>query len=129
MPSRIAHPEDDIQHAVVAQLRARGVPGLVFFHVPNSSKLGGKRTRDGVPLEAIRLPSLGFRPGVSDLILAHAGKMFALELKTETGRVTKDQFDFIADMHEAGADTAIAMGLDAAIQTLEGWRLLRGKAI
>lgn len=87
---RISHPEDDLQRAVVSHLRSRGSRGLVFFHVPNSSKMGGKRTHDGVPLEAIRLKALGFRKGVSDLILLHEGCIFALELKAGKNTPTGD---------------------------------------
>lgn len=122
------HPEDDIQKAVVSHLQARGVPGLVFWHTPNSSKLGGKRTKDGVPLEAIRLKKMGFRAGVSDLVLIHSEKIFALELKAPGGRASSSQLEFIADMNRAGAFTCVCEGLDPALRTLEQWGLLRGAA-
>lgn len=122
------HPEDDIQKAVVSHLRARGVPGLVFWHTPNSSKLGGKRTKDGVPLEAIRLKKMGFRAGVSDLTLVHAHNIYALELKAPGGRPSEKQLEFIEDMERAGAFTCVCEGIDRALKTLEAWGLLRGQA-
>lgn len=112
--------EDQIQRAVVQHLRARGMPGLVFFHVPN----GGRRGK----VEGAIFKGLGVRAGVSDLILVHAGKIFALELKTETGRPTETQLAFLQDIDRAGAYTAIAPGLDRALHTLEMWGLLRGTA-
>ena len=122
------HPEDEIQKTVVQHLNARGVPGLVFWHTPNSSKLGGKRTRNGIPLAALRLKKLGLRAGVSDLILVHENKIFALELKSEDGRPTEEQLKFLTDIQNAGAYACVCHGADRALAVLEQWGLLRGKA-
>jgi hypothetical protein len=113
----IRRPEQAIQKAVVQHLRIRGVPGLVFFHVPN----GGHRK----PIEGAIFKSLGVRAGVSDLILIHAGKFFALELKAEGGRATEAQMAFLSEIDAAGAFTAMPTGLDAALATLEAWGLLK----
>ena len=123
-----AQPEAAIQKSVVKHLRERGVPGLVFFAVPNSSKLGGKRTADGVPLEAIRGKKLGVRSGVSDLILVHARNIYCLELKSPGGRPTESQLAFMSDMEKQGAFTCVAEGEKEAIRTLEAWQLVRGVA-
>ena len=112
--------EQQIHRAVVQHLRQRGAPGLVFFHPPN----GGYRR----PVEAAILKGLGVRAGVSDLLLWHDGKCFALELKSAGGRATEAQLAFLADMEKAGAYTALAEGLDRALRTLEVWGLLRGTA-
>jgi hypothetical protein len=115
---RTSRPEDEIQRAVFRHIRARGVPGLVAFHVPN----GGKRK----PIEAAIFKSLGVRAGVADIIAVHQGKIFALELKAEDGRPTEAQIEFLSDIERAGAFTAMPRGLDAAIAKLEAWGLLRG---
>lgn len=127
VPSRIAHQEDTIQAALLDQVRVRGVKGLVYLHIPNSSKLGGKRTRDGVPLEAIRLKRLGFRKGASDLLFLYCARVFFLELKTLGTYATKEQREFLADCEAQGANVAIAHGIDHAIRQLESWGLLRGQ--
>lgn len=114
----IRRPEQVIQKAIVQHLRQRGVPGLVFFHVPN----GGHRK----PIEGAILKGLGVRAGVSDLILLHNSKFFALELKAEGGRATEAQMAFLSDADAAGAFTAMPTGLNAALATLETWGLLRG---
>jgi hypothetical protein len=111
--------EDEIQRTVFQHIRARGVAGLVAFHVPN----GGKRK----PIEAAILKGLGVRSGVSDIIAVYGGKIFALELKTEDGRPTKAQIEFLSDIERAGAFIAMPRGLDAAIATLEAWGLLIGR--
>ena len=113
-------PEQEIHRAVVAHLRQRGVPGLVFTHPPN----GGYRR----PIEAAIFKSLGTRPGAPDLLLWHAGRSFALELKAQGGRATEAQLAFLSDLDRAGAYTALSEGLDRAITVLEAWGLLRGRA-
>jgi hypothetical protein len=67
-------PEAQIQRAVIQHLKARAVPGLVYFHVPN----GGSRGK----IEAAKFKAMGVRPGVYEpqrsmrirLALAEAGK-------------------------------------------------------
>jgi hypothetical protein len=115
--SRRANPEQAIQKAVFQHIRARGVPGLVAFHVPN----GGQRN----PVEASIFKGLGVRAGVADIIAIHQGKIYALELKAEGGKATEAQIQFLGDVERAGAYTAIPRGLDAALATLESWGLLR----
>lgn len=119
-PRRQSRPEDAIQRAVVQHLRQRGVPGLVFWHTPNGGKRGA--------IEAAIFKGLGVRAGVSDIIAVHAGRIYALELKSETGRQTESQMQFRADMDAAGAETGLAQGLDAALRIIEAWGLVRGVA-
>jgi VRR-NUC domain len=115
---RRSRPESDIQEAVCEHLRTRGRPGLVWFAVPN----GGSRD----VREAINLKRHGVTPGVADIVLLHDSKFFALELKTEQGRLSGAQRTFLAAVNEAGGFGAHAHGLDRAIATLEAWELLRG---
>jgi hypothetical protein len=110
--------EQQIQRAIVQHLRQRAAPGVVFLHVPN----GGWRK----PVEAAIFKGLGVRRGASDLLLWHAGRSYALELKAVGGRATDDQLKFLDDMDAAGALTALVTGLDAALHTLQCWGLLRG---
>jgi hypothetical protein len=114
-------PEQQIHRAVVQHLRMRGVPGVVFLHPAN----GGPRR----PVEAAIFKSLDVRAGAADLLLWHAGKSFALELKAESGRATAAQREFLDDMAAAGACVCLAEGLDAALRALEEWGLLRGRVI
>jgi hypothetical protein len=113
----IRRPEQAIQRAVVEHLRVRGVKGLVFFHVPN----GGQRSQH----EGAIFKSLGVLAGVSDLILVHEGKIFAMEIKAPGGRATESQMAFLSDIDAAGAFTAMPEGIDAALQTLEAWGLIK----
>lgn len=120
MTRRRSNPEDQIQRAVCQHLWQRSAPGLVWWHTPN----GGRRK----PIEAAIFKGLGVRPGVADLILLHHGRAFALELKTEDGRPTAAQMQFVSEFNAAGGTASIVHGLDQALRTLETWRLLRGTA-
>jgi len=119
MRTRRATSEQAIQHAVCQHLRQRSASGLVWFHVPN----GGRRS----PVEAAIFNGLGVCAGVSDLIMLRDGRAFALELKTERGRPTAAQMQFISEFRSAGGEASIANGLDEALGILETWGLLRGR--
>jgi hypothetical protein len=117
MPRR-QRPEQQVHRAVVAHLRTRGVPGVVFLHPAN----GGARSA----IEGAILKGMGVMPGAPDLLLWRDGKSFALELKAEDGRVSPAQAEMLDRLAKAGAVTAVCHGLDPALATLEGWELLRG---
>jgi hypothetical protein len=112
-------PEQQIHRAVIAHLRQRAAPGVVFIHVPN----GGFRR----PSEAAIFSGLGVRAGVCDLLLWHRGRSYGLELKSPTGRTSAAQKQFLHELKNAGAHVEVAMGLDDALAILERWQLLRGK--
>lgn len=63
-----------------------------------------------------------------DVIAIHGGKVYALELKAPDGRPTLTQLEAISDLNRAGAVTATTYGLDMALQKLEEWGILRGRA-
>lgn len=115
--ARRKSPEQDIHRAVAQHLRARAVPGLVWWHTPN----GGNRSK----IEGAMFKAMGVRAGVSDFIFVRAGKIYALELKAEGGRASEAQMQFLSDIDAAGAFTAMPTGLNAALATIEAWGLLR----
>jgi hypothetical protein len=112
--------EQETQRAVLDHLRMRGNRGLVYFAVPN----GGYRSS----VEAGIMKGLGVRAGVSDLILLYSGAFYAMELKSDKGKATLPQAAFLAEVRAAGGHTAVCGSLDAAIERLESWGLIRGKA-
>jgi hypothetical protein len=118
--SRRARPEAAIQRAVFQHLRARSAPGVFAFHPAN----GGYRK----PVEAAIMKGLGVVAGVPDVIVIHAGRCYALEIKASGGRATPKQLAAIAAMEAAGAYTCIAKNLDRALEVLERWQILRGRA-
>lgn len=124
VPSAVQRPEQVLHKAVADQIRVRAVPGLVWFHVPNQGRRGGRK---GI-IHGRILKGLGLRAGVSDLVFLHAAKFFALELKPDGETPTDEQLKFIADVNNAGGFATWAVGFDRAIACLEAWGLLRGKA-
>jgi hypothetical protein len=120
MTGRRNHPEDTIQRAVFEHLAVRGASDVFAFHPAN----GGWRSR----IEAAILKGLGVRSGVPDVIAIKAGRTYALELKAPGGQITATQRAAHAALRAAGAAVAVADGLDAAIEQLERWELLRGSS-
>ena len=116
---RRAQPEAELQRQVMAHVDVRSVRGTFVFHCPN----GGKRSR----IEAAIFKGLGVRSGVPDLICVKAGRICALELKAPDGRLSDAQKETIATMQAAGALVAIADNLNAALDRLEAWGILRGR--
>lgn len=117
-------PEQEIQRTVVAHLRARAVPGVVFWHTPNGIHIPGRRGY----IQGAIAKGLGVRPGVSDIVALHRREFFALELKAPDGRPTEEQLHFLDDVRAAGGYGGLAEGLDQALRALEMWGLLRGVA-
>jgi hypothetical protein len=109
--------EQELQKAVLAHLAWRAAPEIFAFHYP----AGGWRS----PIEAAIFKSLGVVAGIPDLFVIRAGHVFGLELKTAHGRLTTTQIETQARMRAAGATVATATGLDAALEQLTQWGLLR----
>jgi hypothetical protein len=124
---RPARPEDAIQRALCQHIELRGVPGLVWFHVPQGNKLGGKISTKGIAIQGAINKGLGVKPGVSDLIFLHNSKFFALELKAGKNKPTEEQLEFIDRVNATGGFAAWCSGLDAALAWLEAQQILRGR--
>lgn len=110
-------PEAALQYAVIEHLRLAGVPGLVYFHVPNE----GKRTTE----EGAHLKRMGMLPGASDLILIAPGLgSAALELKAKGEKPTPEQLAFSYAWCEAGGVYDWADTIDKALAILTRWGFL-----
>jgi hypothetical protein len=104
MRPRRRRPEDAIQRAICQHLEARAAPGLVWFHVPQGNKLGGKISANGIAIQGAINRGLGVKRGVSDLIFLHNAKFFALEVKADGRTPTEEQLEFIDRVNAAGCD-------------------------
>ena len=106
-----------------ARLMENRWPALqLLFHVPN----GGARGK----AEAGRMKRQGVKAGVPDLVLPAARGGYHglfIELKTETGRPTPEQKEWIRALSEQGYAATVCRGLDEAIETIT--RYLEGKKI
>lgn len=107
--------EDQIQAAIVEWIRTVA-PGALVFAVPN----GGLRTK----AEAARLKWTGVLAGVPDLIvLAPVGRVFALEVKTEVGRLSENQREIFDCLVAIGVQRAIVRSIDDVRRAFAAWGL------
>lgn len=93
-----------------------------LHHSPN----GGFRSKSS----GQRFKLMGVRPGFPDLVLyERRGKYcgLAIELKTETGRVTPEQLAWKTRLTDCGFDCYIARGLADAKAIFEGYMMLEAK--
>ena len=80
-----------------------------LFHIPN----GGTRH----PAEAVHLKRMGVKPGVPDLFLPYPVPPFHglwIEMKSETGRASAVQKEWIEQLRLYGHAAFVCMGLSAA---------------
>jgi hypothetical protein len=117
MRTKRDNPEGRLQRAIVQHLLLAGVPGMVYFSVPNE----GKRS----PMLAGDLKAKGLRPGVSDLVILKDGMAYCLEVKAKGEKQSDKQIMFQADCIGAGVPYACVDNIDAAICTLRNWGVIR----
>jgi VRR-NUC domain len=120
MTRRRNQPEAAIQRSVIQHLTWRARPGVWWTHVP----LGGLRSK----IEAAILRGLGTARGTPDLLIVADGKAHFLELKSAGGRTTDAQRQCHEALRAAGAEVAVAHGIDEALAWLEVWDLLRRRS-
>jgi hypothetical protein len=113
--------EAQIQRAIFQHLDLRGAPDVYAFHPAN----GGYRSK----VTASILKACGVRAGVPDIVAVKDGKTFALELKTDSGRLSEAQQRAHEALRRAGASVAVAFGLDQALTQLKKWGILRGSRL
>ena len=107
------------QKAVVQWCAYMGIP---IVHIPNE----GKRS----PAMAAKLKRLGLRPGVPDLFLPYPAGGFHglwLEMKTDVGRPTACQRDWIEYLRSVGYAAYICRGAGEAINAIEAYLAAEGK--
>lgn len=100
------------QSALIKHIELRGVPGLVYFAIPN-----GSHRHLAV---AARLKAEGVKSGAPDLFFAvPRRRSFWLEMKTKGGHLSTEQDEMHAAMRAAGETVFVAYGLDEALAILE----------
>jgi hypothetical protein len=114
---RRQQPERALQIALVGHLQWRAPPDLWWAHYPS----GGRRSR----IAGAILKGMGARAGVPDLLLVSRGKLFAIELKSDHGRLSPVQRETHAAMRKAGVVIGVAGDIDQALGLLDTWGLIR----
>lgn len=115
-----ARPERELSHhiAVADVLRRFARDDVIWFHPANGERRD-KRT-------AAKLRAMGVQPGAPDFVIVIAGKVHLLEMKRPGGKRPRGaQRDFLFRAVAAGCETAVAFGIDAALDRLNLWGALR----
>lgn len=111
--------ENEIQRAVFNHLRTRGSSGVFAFH-PKNGGVHQRGRRAGIN------SGQGVVAGVPDVIVFHGGHAFCLELKTEKGKMSDEQFQIGKRITCAGMTWGVAYGLNDALKWLQAHGLLLG---
>jgi hypothetical protein len=111
-------PERRLQVDLVAgHFPWRLLPDVFWWHHP----AGGRRSR----ITGAILKSMGAKPGIPDILLLTRGRLYALELKSERGRLSDAQKQTHQELRSAGAIVGTAGSLDQALDLLGEWGLLK----
>lgn len=100
-----------MEHDIQNRIRAALAPYAVIFR----ANVGRMETPDG------RYFSTGLPVGFSDLfgIRKSDGRAVFIEVKTTSGRASKEQKHFLAEMRKAGAIAGICRSPEEAIKLIE----------
>jgi len=93
-------PERDVLDACLKYLGARGYHA--FFRVNN----GAFKTERGGFFRSTN------RKGVADIIGVHNGRAYAIEVKSDTGRQSQAQIDFMDDWQNEGGVYVLARSVE-----------------
>ena len=100
-----------------AALNVRKYPPLRWlFHIPN----GGYRN----PIEAVHFKRLGVKAGAPDLFLpfpADGCNGLFIEMKSQTGRPTALQKEWIKWLNDNGYMAVVCYGMEQAVKVLEDY--------
>jgi len=109
--------EHDIQ---VSLMRWFALQFPVQYAVSYATPNAGKRT----PRQGAYMKAEGLKPGVPDICIPVARKGFHglyIELKTEKGKLSKHQAEFIDRLTEQNYMAVVCVGFDAARETIKNY--------
>ena len=115
------NPETKIQNLILMALSKAGC--LVFRNESAGAWVGKVLHKDAgqVTLTDARMIRFGLAVGSSDIIgIAPCGRFFAIEVKTRTGRPTKEQMVFLNAVNNAGGIAGIARSVEDALKLIRG---------
>lgn len=102
--------EASLQVRLMADLEWLLPPGAFAWHTPN----GGSRD----PREGANLKRQGVKAGIPDILICWAGKIFGLELKAQSGRISDSQAEVFPLLRAAGMRIEIARSHGEAIERI-----------
>jgi len=115
------NPETKIQNLILMSLSKAGC--LLFRNESAGAWVGKVLHKDAnqVTLTDARMIRFGLAVGSADIIgIAPCGRFLAIEIKTSTGRPTKEQLRFIEAVNNAGGISGIARSVEDALKLIRG---------
>ncbi len=97
-----AGPEKMLQNSIIHWLR---VHGIFCWPVYNGGVYDPTK-------KVFRTNGKYYMPGVSDILGCHAGKFFAIEVKTRLGRLTEHQKTFLKEFADKGGHTCVVRSIE-----------------
>jgi hypothetical protein len=113
--------ETKIQNLILMALSKAGC--LLFRNESAGAWVGKVLHKDAnqVTLTDARMIRFGLAVGSADIIgIAPCGRFLAIEIKTSTGRPTKEQLRFIEAVNNAGGISGIARSVEDALKLIRG---------
>lgn len=104
--------ESQIQSAIIDYLQVLENQGKVFFQRMNTTGLYNPTTKG-----FMRMPK-GVKKGMPDILVIQGGQVIGLEVKTETGRQSKEQRIMERRFKDNGAEYHIVRSADDVIDLL-----------
>ena len=115
------NPETKIMNTILMALSKAGC--LLFRNESAGAWVGKVLHKDAnqVTLTDARMIRFGLAVGSADIIgIAPCGRFLAIEIKTSTGRPTKEQLRFIEAVNNAGGIAGIARSVEDALKLIGG---------
>lgn len=113
--------ESFIQGAIVDFLRAVLPKTHRCVAIPN----GSRRTASGRAANAVP----GLTPGVQDLMIVSAGRIWFIEVKTARGKTSDAQEEWLAWCAATGTPYCVARSVDDVKIALEHWQIQTREAL
>ncbi len=94
----------------------------VVHHSPNELNMAGDAKSRAIAISKAK--ALGMVPGWPDLEIMIDGQAYFLEIKAESGTVSKDQIAVISRLRVAGCRIQVVNSIDGARRALQEWGLI-----
>jgi hypothetical protein len=99
----------------------------LLFAIPNGTNAGGRKSKNGIPISALKARGEGLKRGVADLFLSIPKRTYSemdyknglyVETKTEDGKQSKEQIEFQKAVESQGYQYTICRSVDEFIKTI-----------
>ena len=124
--------ESVIQTQIVEWLSLMaGQYAFLYFSVPNegmmTAALMGSLPKSALFGMLTKFKKMGMTPGVSDIVIGHAGRMYCMEVKAGKGEQSPRQETFAAWCAKCGIPYRVVRSLYEAQSAMVEWGIIGGE--